>query len=243
MQANSFIITLEDTTMLSPHVKHFIFKHQHAVPFHFEPGQFITLHIKHQDNILKRSYSLANSPKLDNCLEFAAGFVPQGVGSDFLFKLKPGDTVQATGPFGRLTLKSPDPLRYILVATSTGITPYRSMLPTLTQRLEENPVLHVVILQGVKKRIDLLYHEEFKTFAKTSDRIQYYACLSQETSPLEKDEHQGYVQTLLSKLSLSKEEDMAYLCGNPSMVDDAFQLLKEEGFAVTQIIREKYISR
>jgi len=33
-----------------------------------------------------------------------------------------------------------------------------------------------------------------------------------------------------------------YLCGNPGMIDAAFELLKEHHFSAPQIIREKYIS-
>ncbi|MGB8635748.1 MAG: ferredoxin--NADP reductase, partial [Rhodanobacteraceae bacterium] len=38
------------------------------------------------------------------------------------------------------------------------------------------------------------------------------------------------------------EYDIAYLCGNPEMVDAAFAELKDRGLSVRQIRREKYIS-
>ena len=243
MQANSFILTLEDSKMISPNVKHFIFKKNDAIPLTFEPGQFITIHFEHNEKMLKRSYSLANPPSGNATIEFAAGFIESGPGTDFLFKLKPGDSVEATGPFGRLTLKEIDPPRYILIATSTGITPYRSMLPKLEQHINDNPTLRLVLIQGVQTRADLLYNQEFENFMKKYDRVSYFACLSREESSLLQNEHKGYVQHILSKLSLSNTEDMIYLCGNPSMVDDTFSLLQEQGFTVQRIIREKYISR
>ena len=36
------------------------------------------------------------------------------------------------------------------------------------------------------------------------------------------------------------EYDIAYLCGNPNMVDEAFALLKEAGLPIPHIRREKY---
>ncbi len=243
MQANSFKLTLEDAQMISTNVKHFIFR-KDGLPLSFVPGQFITIHFEHNEKTLKRSYSLANSPGSTPYLEFAAGFIASGPGTQLLFNLKPGDTLEGSGPFGRLTLKENDPRRYILVATSTGITPYRSMLPELKQRLHDNPSLRIVLLQGVQKKSDLLFHEEFKTFTHTHPGFTYHACLSQEDpAALEENQHQGYVQHLFPKLSLSKDDDLVYLCGNPSMVDDAFTLLKDAEFTVQQIIREKYISR
>ncbi|WP_373289467.1 hypothetical protein, partial [Alicyclobacillus cellulosilyticus] len=77
-----------------------------------------------------------------------------------LFNLKPGDAIDINGPFGRLILKDEVPKRYIFVATSTGITPYRAMLPALQKRLEENKLLEVVILQGAQKSEDILYGDE-----------------------------------------------------------------------------------
>ena len=36
--------------------------------------------------------------------------------------------------------------------------------------------------------------------------------------------------------------DIAYLCGNPNMVDACFEALKAAGLPVPQIRREKYVS-
>ena len=52
----------------------------------------------------------------------------------------------------------------------------------------------------------------------------------------------GHVQGVLAELSPSADRDIAYLCGNPNMVDGAFNALKEHGLPVPQIRREKYIS-
>ncbi len=50
------------------------------------------------------------------------------------------------------------------------------------------------------------------------------------------------MQNVLTELAPSAERDIAYLCGNPNMVDAAFAALKELGLPVSQIRREKYIS-
>ncbi|MDF1645516.1 MAG: ferredoxin--NADP reductase [Legionellaceae bacterium] len=242
MQANTFTITLEEAYMITPSVKQFVFTP--ATPLNYLPGQFITIHIQHDGKILRRSYSLANAPSSKNQLEFAAGFVENGPSTELLFHLKPGDTLNTTGPFGRLTLKDEDPVRYIFVATSTGVTPYHAMLPALKKRLDANPNLHVVLLQGVQNRHDLLYHDTFLAFAQQTPRVTYRAQLSRENpEALRANEHAGYVQTAYPELNLNPEEDIVYLCGNPGMVDESFSDLKDRGFAIQRIVREKYISR
>ena len=246
MQANTFTMTLEEAYMITPSVKHFVFKLD--TPLAYTAGQFITLPIQIEDKILRRSYSIANAPKPNHStnhqIELAAGFVENGPGTKLLFNLKPGDTLKTTGPFGRLTLKEEDPTRYIFVATSTGITPYRAMLPELHERLANNPNLHVVILQGVQTQADLLYHDEFLAFTNTHPRVTYRAQLSREKpEALKANEHTGYVQHSFSELNLDPEGDIVYLCGNPGMVDESFSDLKDRGFAIQRIVREKYISR
>jgi NAD(P)H-flavin reductase len=43
-------------------------------------------------------------------------------------------------------------------------------------------------------------------------------------------------------LDLDPENDIAYLCGNPDMIDQAFDRLTQKGFSPKNIRREKYIS-
>lgn len=244
MQVNTFPITLEDGFMLSSYVKHFIFTAEKSPTFDYLPGQFITIHFERDNKTLRRSYSIANVPTQNNRIEFAAGYVEGGPGTDLLFGLKPGDKININGPFGRLILKEEQPKRYILVATSTGVTPYRAMINELTKRLHANPKLQVVILQGVQKHGDVLYDQEFLHFATLfPHQVTFRAHLSRGNQEnLNDHEYLGYVQHAFPSLSLNPEEDMVYLCGNPGMIDDAFNYLKEHGFGLQQIIREKYIS-
>ena len=244
MQVNTFPIILDDTRMLSPKVKHFIFRSAHDPVFDYLPGQFITVHFERDGKMLRRSYSIANMPTHNNCIEFAAGFVEDGPGTDYLFNLKPGDSININGPFGRLILKEDTPARYIFVATSTGITPYRAMIPELKRRLDAHPSLNIVILFGVQTREDILYHEELIALAASSPRISLRVHLSRELADnLREHEYVGYVQHSFQALNLNPEQDTFYLCGNPAMIDDAFAYLKDHGFAMQQVIREKYISR
>jgi NAD(P)H-flavin reductase len=244
MLVNTVPITLKESYMASPKVKHFVFSYPEPSVFDYLPGQFITIHFEHQGKSLKRSYSIANAPKQDSCIEFAAGYFSGGPGTELLFNLKPGDTININGPFGRLTLKDENPGRYILVATSTGITPYRAMIHELSQRMKQQPTLEVVILQGVQKKEDILYASEFQAFAQNFAQVTFIPCLSKvPREDLEGNEHSGYVQHVFPELNLNSEQDVVYLCGNPGMIDEAFNYLKDQNFATQQIVREKYISR
>ena len=88
-----------------------------------------------------------------------------------------------------------------------------------------------------------MYAQDFLNLAKHQPRFHFHAHYSRETTAdLQPHEHIGYVQTAYSHLNLNPENDIIYLCGNPKMIDDSVELLTQQGFAIQQLRREKYIS-
>lgn len=238
-------IVLQESYNITSRVKHFVFKASCEPAFSYLPGQFITVHFENDAKLLRRSYSIANAPGNDNIIEFAAGFIKDGPGTNLLFNLKAGESININGPFGRL-IKKDDPFtRHIFIATSTGITPYRAMLEQLDSILKTDHNLKIVILQGVQLREHILYGTEFQKFAaKFPGQVIFEAWLSRAAAnKLLQGEKCGYVQHAFPKLNLNSAQDKVYLCGNPAMIDDAFNYLKEKNFPTTNVIREKYISR
>lgn len=214
-------------------------------PFDFIPGQFITLLFDHPDKVKRRSYSISTIPNQENGIEFAISYIKGGIASEALFNINPNTVINAMGPAGKLIIKDdPDYKRYILVGTGTGIAPYRSMLPDLAKRLEQDPNFEVDLIYGNRKREDLFYINDFLELAKSQPRFRVHAQLSRmdKSSELKTHEHHGYAQTAFDRLSLNPKTDIIYLCGNPAMIDDSFSLLTSIGFETTQIRREKYIS-
>lgn len=244
MQIPTRTFTVVDSQLISPRVKHIALQNQDGTALSFIPGQFITVHFNHQEQSYRRSYSIASIPGHDQSLDFAASFVENGPGSQYLFALQAGDTVQLSGPFGRLILKEENVKRLFLIATGTGITPYRSMLPALSERIHKEG-LQVVILQGVQYRHDVLYAADFLAWAATHPQhAEYRTYLSREDLNVNRAPHEysGYVQQSLTALAAQPSDDVVYLCGNPLMIDAAFAQLQTQGFASSQIRREKYIS-
>jgi ferredoxin-NADP reductase len=194
------------------------------------------------DKLVRRSYSLAMAPNDEGRIEFAASYVSDGFASELLFNLKPDDTVQATGPFGRLILPSQPEQRIICVATGTGVTPYRTMLPAFSERIARDQSA-IVLLEGVRTHADLLYADDFRSFAATHPLFTFIPCLSRETATtMPDDARQGYVHEQFESLLLLPKTDLFFLCGNPNMIDAAFSKLTSLGFDSSRIKREKYIS-
>ena len=234
--------------MLAPSVGHYQFVRDDGQPLDFVPGQFIQVHFRYADGTpAKRSYSLAtihdHALGPGEAVEIAVSYVPGGAATALFEGLPEGGHVEASGPFGRFCLMPGDRnARYLLIATGTGVTPYRSMLPQLQSLMAERGV-EVVLLQGARPPAELLYGDEFRAFADAHPGFRYVPCLSRELPPdPHPDVRHGYVQQHLGAFAPDAAHDIAYLCGNPDMVDACFEALKGFGLPVPQIRREKYVS-
>ena len=97
-------------------------------------------------------------------IEIAVSYVEGGAATRLLGELPIGGVIDASGPYGRFCLQPADTHpRYLLLATGTGVTPYRAMLPQIRQLLAAGD-REVVLLYGVRNEQELLYGEEFEAF-------------------------------------------------------------------------------
>jgi ferredoxin-NADP reductase len=241
MAIETFPVELAWRRNVTPHVLHLAFRCCDGSVLQFTPGQFLNLHFATESGSTHRSYSIANPPGHDGLLEIAMSPIEGGLASDALAALQPGDTIAASGPFGRFVLRDEPPCRYVLVGTGTGITPYRAMLPQLTERLAAGFRVHIVL--GVWRREELLFGQDFHAFATANEQAEFTACYSravpEDPQPWERP---GYVQAFFSQLRLDPDADVVYLCGNPGMIDESVEVLKAMGFTLKQLRREKYLS-
>ncbi|MCB1625760.1 MAG: cytochrome b N-terminal domain-containing protein, partial [Pseudomonadales bacterium] len=91
----------------------------------FVAGQYINILL---DDGATRAYSFANPPHENAAIELHVRRVPDGRFTTYAFeKLRAGDTIEFSGPFGRFTLR--DSARPILfVAGATGFAPIKSIV-------------------------------------------------------------------------------------------------------------------
>ncbi|MDB6162754.1 MAG: phenol hydroxylase [Xanthomonadaceae bacterium] len=249
MAIQHFPLKLVGRRMLAPSVAHLSFMRDDGQPLDFIPGQFLQVHFQYADGTAtKRSYSLAtihdHAMGPGEAVEIAVSYVAGGAATALFEGLEEGGHIDASGPYGRFCLTPADSnRRYLLIGTGTGVTPYRAMLPLLERAILDRGA-QVALLFGARTPAELLYGDEFRAFAdRHPQHFRFVPCLSREL-PAEPhpDVRHGYVQQFLGELAPDGANDIAYLCGNPNMVDACFEVLKASGLAVPQIRREKYVS-
>jgi NAD(P)H-flavin reductase len=243
-----FPLKLVERRMLAPSVGHYVFARDDGQSLDFIPGQFIQVHFSYADGTAtKRSYSLAtihdHAIGAGETVEIAVSYVAGGAATALFEGLEAGGHIDASGPYGRFCLMPGDAnRRYLFIGTGTGVTPYRAMLPLVEKLIAERGI-EVVLLFGARTPEELLYGDDFRAFADKHPQFRFVPCFSRELpeNP-HPDVRHGYVQQFLAEFAPDPATDIAYLCGNPNMVDSCFEALKDAGLSVPQIRREKYVS-
>ncbi|WP_337263224.1 MULTISPECIES: ferredoxin--NADP(+) reductase [unclassified Serratia (in: enterobacteria)] len=197
----------------------------------FTAGQFAKLALEIDGERIQRAYSYVNAPSDPN-LEFYLVTVPEGKLSPQLQQLQPGAEVQITKEAaGFFVLEEvPDCDTLWMLATGTAIGPYLSMLQE-AQGLERfnNLVLvhaarfardlsYLPLMQQLQQR----YHGKLRIQTVVS-REEVAGSLTGRVPGLIED---GQLEAAVG-LTLDAETSHVMLCGNPQMVRDTQQMLKE----------------
>lgn len=218
---------------LAPEVRHFVFETPDVERLAFEPGQFVSLTETVDGKPVTRAYSIAGSPA-PNRFELCLNRVVDGRLSPHLFAMRPGDAISMKGPLGTFVWRKPVGPS-ILVATGTGIAPFRSMLQEELASSNDAPI---TLIEGARYEHGLLYRDEFEQAAARHPRFRYWPTV---TRPGEGwTGRTGRVQPHLLEALGGSTGYHVYICGLKEMVDDVRALLKERGFDRRQIVYEKY---
>jgi ferredoxin-NADP reductase len=207
--------------------------------FMFEPGQWVSIRIPAPTGEdVARSYSLASAPRDDGTFDLAVTRVERGPASNFLHALPVGSDMTISRAQGFFTMEVLD-RPAIMVATGTGISPFRSMLQHLARGQQSLP--HPVrLLLGVRTEADMLYADELRALAQAAPPFRFEVTLSRGSEGWAGK--RGYVQQHVPGLVRELGADCAvYICGLSRMVKDVRKLLKTElGMSKDRIRSERY---
>ncbi len=218
---------------IAPGIRHFVFEAPEAQRLDFVPGQFVSFSDMVEGKEITRAYSIASAPSDGNQFELCLNRVEDGAFSPHLFDLAPGDSVEMRPPLGLFVLRQP-PRDTVMVATGTGIAPFRSMLRAHLS--ETSPAF--TLLFGVRYESHLLYRNEFEEMARRFPHFRFWPTLTRPGPDW--IGRVGRVQEHLAEATGERRDIDVHLCGLKPMVDDVRHILKDMGFDRRQIRYEKY---
>ncbi|MGE0616246.1 MAG: ferredoxin--NADP reductase [Bacteriovoracia bacterium] len=234
MAAQERKCTVESVDMITPTTFELKFKVEPDCDF--IPGQFISIIIPGagpNGRDLRRAYSIASTPE-ERPFKLCIRLVENGPGTNYLHRLKPGETFRGFAPYGDFVYKPKADRHICFISTGTGVAPFRSM--AFSKLYQEQPPRSGICLFGTTNTEELLYDEEWKS----QSRVKWVVCMSRMG-----EEWKGYRGRVTQYMrDEMKDYDWQgaeyYLCGNGAMIDEAKKILLEKGVAPASIHQEVY---
>jgi Na+-transporting NADH:ubiquinone oxidoreductase subunit F len=199
---------------------------------------------------VNRAYSLANPPIETDELRFTVRIatpppgrpeIPPGIGSSYIFYLKPGDRVTISGPYGEFYAKQSE-REMCFIGGGAGMAPLRSHIRQ--QLLALNTPRRITFWYGARSRQEIFYYEEFKQLEERFPNFTFTIALS---DPLPEDQWEGpigFIHQVAYDQYLSTHQDPTeieyYLCGPPPMVAAVEQMLYDLGVEPEMVAYDKF---
>ena len=207
--------TVTKNEMVAPGVHLISFKPAAA----FNAGQMVAVGITRSGP--KRLYSIA-SGETDQEMSILFDIKPDGALTPSLALVQAGDSIVCSPPHGSF-LATTEPAW--LIATGTGIAPFRSML-------RSGQTANKKIIHGGRFLYSFYFQDEIK-----KSGTNYVRCCTQQAA---KGVFHGRLTNYLRETELPVSGCRYYLCGSAEMVVDTRDLLISRGIAFDNILSEIY---
>ncbi|MCD6585047.1 MAG: NADH:ubiquinone reductase (Na(+)-transporting) subunit F [Desulfobacteraceae bacterium] len=202
--------------------------------------QFDLWQLKAQsDEPVYRAYSLASPPYENTCLRFTIRIatpppgmpdIPPGVGSSYVFGLKPGDRMTISGPYGDFFVKDTD-REMCFIGGGAGMAPMRSHI--FHQLNSAKTKRKITFWYGARSNQEIFYEKDFRELEKNNENFTFNIALS-DPQPEDKWEGMtGFIHQCLKDEYLISHPDPTeieyYLCGPPLMITEVRHMLDSLG--------------
>lgn len=182
----------------------------------FLAGQYIDILLKDGK---RRSFSLANGPSAEGCLELHIRHVPGGLFTDQVFStMKVRDILRFNGPHGGFYLREESAKPAILLASGTGFAPIKAMVDDVLKHGMERPM---VLYWGARTRADLYMIDLPTRWAAEQANFRFVPVLSEPTDADAWDGRRGFVHAAVIGDFPDLSGFQVYACGAPVMIDAA----------------------
>ncbi len=234
-----FKSVVEAITPLTHDTRMFRFKLKDPDEIKFKPGQFIQFRIPGAGE--ERAYSIASSPNDKNIVELIVRLVPGGLCTSYMFnKLKVGDEIYLTGPYGDFFLREETDCPIVCVAGGSGSAPIRSIIHYLQEKKSPRKVYS---FYGGRGPQDIYFTEHYQQeVIKDLPGLNHIPAIS-DCAPEDLECWSGETG-LITEVMERHLDDLtdweAYMCGPPAMLHFSSLLLIKHGMDKERIYFDEF---
>jgi ferredoxin-NADP reductase len=234
IQPEIFDVTVRNIQDFGNDTRHFELYYDPGRSMNFIAGQFVSVLLPYEGKLIRRAYSIASSPLIQDHFELCIKLVQEGIVTNWFWSLKGGERFQIHGPFGKFILPDPVDFDVVFISAGTGIAPFRSMIPTLLHHGFQRKIGN---LFGTRYHNLIPYHEEFLEFGRKFPNLTYIPTISRPGPDWTGET--GYVQTKIAKF-LPPDGKHVYICGLNAMIQAVQAECLKHGYTKDQIHYERY---
>jgi NAD(P)H-flavin reductase/ferredoxin len=200
----------------------------------FVAGQYIAVLLEDGS---KRSYSIANAPHEQDCLQLHIRLVPGGKFTTHVFnEMKVGDILQAEGPLGTFFLREEDDKPIVFMSGGCGFGSVKGMVEHAFRIGLNRPM---TLYWGAKTPADL-YSDQPEQWQREHDNFKFIPVLSEPKPEYAWQGRTGLVHEAILQDYQQLDGYQVYACGSPEMVEAGRAPFKAKGLPEDQYFSDAF---
>jgi CDP-4-dehydro-6-deoxyglucose reductase, E3 len=182
-----------------------------AEAMQYLPGEYRLLEDDRQ-RVPQRSYSIANAPRADGSISLLVTRVPGGQASHWIHeRLRPGDEVIATGPYGTFVADPASCAPCLYLAGGSGLAPMRALLQA---SLASGSARSLTLIFSARTEADVLDGDVFARWQAEHAGFRFIRTLTRGVGA----EPHGHIPDVLAKFCPDLSGHEVFIAGAPGLV-------------------------
>jgi glycine betaine catabolism B len=224
-------------------VKTFSFVCEPPVKFDYQPGQFVTLNLNINGQIVKRPYSISSSPSRPHTIEITvkrvtAGDDPGLVNNWLHDNLKVGSQIEVNAPMGKFTnFANPAP-KLLLISAESGIASMMSMSRWICDTASQ---VDLVFVYSARSPEDIIFRQELEMMSARYPNFKLAITVTGSTTGQPWYGYTGRISESMIKAIASDYQDRTvYVSGSNSFMAETKELLQKITFPLENYYEESF---
>lgn len=215
----------------------------------YKPGQFLTLLVPIDGNVVRRSYSICTAPSLESTIGVTVKRVEGGLVSNYLNDhIKEGEKMEVMEPMGTFTAEIDKEAQkhYVLIGGGSGITPLMSILKSvlafepksIVSLIYANHNEQSVIFKSPLDKLQEQYGKRLNIRHVLNEPFGKITAPNWETGLLISPRLREMIHQELPQFAPESTE--YYVCGPVGLMDMAQETLRTMGVDQKRVHRESF---